>query len=125
VDAISLYRTMEAFEGAALLEVRLVTGKRNQIRIQASLHGHPLVGERQYVDRARASAFDFPRQALHAFRLTIRHPRTGRPLVAEAQMPADLEALLASLRAGTLHGVRAGHSGGSVSRRRPQGLRSR
>jgi 23S rRNA pseudouridine1911/1915/1917 synthase len=99
-EAISVYRTIEAFDRAALLEVRLVTGKRNQIRIQASLHGHPLVGERQYLADVPASPIDFPRQALHAFRLTVRHPRTGRAIRCEGPMPADMDALLASLRVG-------------------------
>jgi 23S rRNA pseudouridine1911/1915/1917 synthase len=103
-EAISTYRTLETFDRTALLEVRLVTGKRNQIRIQASLRGHPLVGERQYLEGAPDAPVDFPRQALHAWRLTVRHPRTGRPIVFEAPFPNDLEALLASLRAG--HGQR-------------------
>ena len=40
---------LEQLRGAALIEVRLVTGKRNQIRIQAGLRGHPLAGEQKYV----------------------------------------------------------------------------
>ena len=48
-EAISDYRVIETFRGASLLEVCLRTGKRNQIRIQARLRGHTLVGERRYV----------------------------------------------------------------------------
>src|SRR5581483_4902701 len=48
-DAISEYRVIETFDAASLVEVRLVTGKRNQIRLQARLRGHTLVGERRYV----------------------------------------------------------------------------
>ena len=48
-DAISEYRVLERFPGASLLEVRLRTGKRNQIRLQARLRGHTLVGEQRYV----------------------------------------------------------------------------
>jgi 23S rRNA pseudouridine1911/1915/1917 synthase len=109
-EAISTYRTLETFEQTALLEVRLVTGKRNQIRIQASLRGHPLVGERQYLEGAPETPVEFSRQALHAWRLTVRHPRTGRPVVFEAPLPDDLEALLRSLRAGDVQGRRAGRS---------------
>ena len=47
-EAISHYKVVEAFESASLLEVRLHTGKRNQIRIQARLRGHTLVGEVRY-----------------------------------------------------------------------------
>jgi 23S rRNA pseudouridine1911/1915/1917 synthase len=48
-DAIARYRVVEQFAGAASIEVSLVTGKRNQIRIQAALRGHPIVGEKVYV----------------------------------------------------------------------------
>ena len=48
VEAISDYRVLETFGDASLVEVRLHTGKRNQIRIQAAVRGHALVGERQY-----------------------------------------------------------------------------
>ena len=48
-DAICDYRVLETFERASLIEVRLQTGKRNQIRLQARLRGHTLVGERRYV----------------------------------------------------------------------------
>ena len=98
-EAISHYRTVERFEGTSLVEVRLETGKRNQIRLQARLRGHTLVGERRYIygpDSLRAVQFE--RQALHARRLGFIHPATGKPLVVEAPLPADMEDLLARLR---------------------------
>jgi 23S rRNA pseudouridine1911/1915/1917 synthase len=98
-EAVSEYRVIESFERASLIEVRLVTGKRNQIRLQARLRGHTLVGETRYVfgpDALRPIAF--PRQALHAFRLAFVHPSTGRPMTFEAPMPADLEELASRLR---------------------------
>ena len=100
-EAISEYRTLEAFADAALLEVRLHTGRRNQIRLQARLRGHTLIGERRYVygpETLRDIAFE--RQALHAYRLAFRHPLDDRALVFEAPVPADLQALLARLRRG-------------------------
>lgn len=98
-EAISRYQVIEAFDGASLVEVRLVTGKRNQIRIQARLRGHTLVGEQRYVygpDSLRPIAF--PRQALHAYRLAFAHPVDGRPMRFEAPIPADMAELLARLR---------------------------
>ena len=98
-DAISDYRVVEAFETTSLVEVRLQTGKRNQIRLQARLRGHTLVGEQRYVygpDELRPIAFG--RQALHAHRLTFRHPADGRTVQFESPLPADLQALLARLR---------------------------
>ena len=103
VEAISAYRVVEAFGTAAsLLEVRLETGKQNQIRVQAQLHGHPLVGERRYVGADEADdtrrRVPFSRQALHAYRLAFRHPADGRALRFEAPVPADLAELLEELR---------------------------
>ena len=102
MEATSDYRVLETFRDASLIEVQLVTGKRNQIRIQARLHGHPLVGERRYVaglEPHRPVAFG--RQALHAYRLGFRHPVDGRALQFEAPLPADLAELLARVRGGT------------------------
>ncbi len=99
-EAICHYRVIEAMAGASLIEVHLVTGKRNQIRIQARLRGHTLVGEVRYTygpDELRPIAF--PRQALHAHRLTFRHPADDREMAFEAPFPEDMTALLARLRA--------------------------
>jgi 23S rRNA pseudouridine1911/1915/1917 synthase len=98
-EAISEYRVIETFDETALVEVRLQTGKRNQIRIQARLRGHTLVGERRYIfgpDLLRPIRFG--RQALHAYRLAFRHPTDGRPLRFEAPLPADFVELIARLR---------------------------
>ena len=92
-------RVVESFRDASLIEVRLRTGRRNQIRIQARLRGHTLVGEERYVygpDTLRT--IPFGRQALHAYRLRCRHPTDGRTLTFEAPPPRDFEDLLARLR---------------------------
>jgi 23S rRNA pseudouridine1911/1915/1917 synthase len=105
VAALSTFRVLEAFERAAWIEVRLTTGKRNQIRIQAALRGHPLIGEVRYVyEPAPAPAIAFGRQALHAARLAFHHPVDGRPLQFESPMPEDMTALLAALRRGARGG---------------------
>ncbi len=98
-EAISEYRVLESFRDTSLIEVSLRTGRRNQIRIQARLRGHTLVGEKRYVfgpDALRTVAF--PRQALHAHRLAFDHPDDGRPLEFEAPLPPDLAGLLDLLR---------------------------
>ena len=101
VEAISEYRVVEAFSSTSLVEVRLRTGRRNQIRLQARLRGHTLVGETRYVHGpASLRSIQFERQALHAFRLALRHP-DGRLLDLEAPLPADFLALLTRLRKGS------------------------
>jgi 23S rRNA pseudouridine1911/1915/1917 synthase len=99
MDAVSHYTVLERFRLSSLVEVRLETGKRNQIRIQARLRGHTLVGERRYVygpDELRPIQFE--RQALHAHRLVFEHPATGEVLRFETPIPADMNDLLTRLR---------------------------
>jgi len=95
---VSDYRVIEKLSDASLIEVRLVTGKRNQIRMQACLHGHALVGERRYVGPTDLRPIVFPRQALHAYRLSFRHPITGETMRFEAPLPDDLLQLIQRLR---------------------------
>ncbi len=100
VDALSDYRVVEAFESTSLLEVRLTTGRQGQIRVQAQLRGHPLVGDRRYGGRGPASRnpIAFERQALHAFRLVFAHPVDRRLIEVTTPPPADFTALLDRLR---------------------------
>jgi 23S rRNA pseudouridine1911/1915/1917 synthase len=98
VEATCDYRVVELFEHASLLEVSLRTGRRNQIRIQASLRGHPLVGEERYVEGTPARTIPFKRQALHASRVAFDHPVDGRRIELEAPFPSDFQDLLARLR---------------------------
>lgn len=100
IESISDYRVLEAFEHASLLEVRLRTGRRNQIRVQAQVRGHSLVGENRYVADAKGGgvAISFGRQALHAVRLSFKHPVDGRTLDFEGPPPADFVDLISRLR---------------------------
>jgi 23S rRNA pseudouridine1911/1915/1917 synthase len=98
-EAVAEYRVVETFKDASLIEVRLRTGRRNQIRLQSRLRGHTLVGEQRYVygpDTLRS--IDFARQALHAYRLAFEHPQDGRAMTFEAPLPPDLVDLLTRLR---------------------------
>ena len=98
-EAVCDYRVVEEFGDASLIEVRLRTGKRNQIRVQARLRGHTLIGERRYVYGPPAlRPVEFPRQALHASRLAFRHPVDRRALRFEAPLPDDFRGLLDRLR---------------------------
>lgn len=98
-EAIADYALIESFGDASLIEVRLTTGKRNQIRLQARLRGHTLVGEQRYVYGPDAlRTIPFWRQALHAHRLAFLHPDDESPLTFEAPLPGDMTELIERLR---------------------------
>ncbi len=103
-EARTHYSVLERFEQATLLECRLETGRTHQIRVHMASIGHPLVGDPTYGKRGNARAGSlsllaaFPRQALHAFRLALIHPRTHEEIAWEAPLPEDFEHLLQGLR---------------------------
>ena len=99
--ALTRYRVLKRYAGATLLHCSLATGRTHQIRVHMHSIGHPLVGDPVYRDRRRARADarldGFPRQALHAARLSFVHPRSGAAVAFEAPVPDDLRALLGGL----------------------------
>lgn len=99
--AVTRYETSECFGDLAVVHAHPETGRTHQIRVHLASLGHPLLGDRVYgrkrtVDDALLR--DFPRQALHAARLELEHPRSRERIVFEAPLPADLRALLEHLR---------------------------
>lgn len=98
--ALTRYVVRERFGCASLVECRLETGRTHQIRVHMASIGHPLVGDATYGLKRSGDARldDFPRQALHAFRLALRHPGTQSDLSWESPLPSDMVALLAGLR---------------------------
>ena len=103
--AITVYRVLESFEGAALVEVDLLTGRTHQIRVHLCEAGHPLLGDALYGAGRKAKGKVAEqaqevvgRQALHAWKLSFPHPRTGKALHVEAPVPKDFTAALKVLR---------------------------
>jgi len=98
------YEVAEDFGRAALLRLRLHTGRTHQIRVHLASIGCPVAGDRDYGSAARdraalpAGAPRPARQMLHAWRLELPHPATGETLAFEAPPPADFAELLAALR---------------------------
>jgi 23S rRNA pseudouridine1911/1915/1917 synthase len=82
--------------GASLLRVTLVTGLQNQIRVQFSAIGHPVVGDRKY-HAAESSERRIARVALHAAHLQFIHPRSGETVSVDCEPPADFRSLLQAL----------------------------
>ncbi|MCZ2389638.1 MAG: RluA family pseudouridine synthase [Acidobacteria bacterium] len=84
--AASRFRVLTTFDGHSLLEAEPITGRTNQLRIHLESIGCPILG-----DHARGGG-NSDRLYLHAFRLTIPHPRTGEAASFEAPIPAEFQA---------------------------------
>jgi 23S rRNA pseudouridine1911/1915/1917 synthase len=107
-DAATFYEVQERYAGYAALHVHPHTGRTHQIRVHLAHIGCPVLCDRIYGGRAQLTLGDLQRsddatvildrQALHAWRLRLRHPRSGADLQIEAPLPADLLAAQAALR---------------------------
>ncbi|HVO11568.1 MAG TPA: RluA family pseudouridine synthase [Vicinamibacteria bacterium] len=106
-QALTSWAVEEAFDGAALLRVRIHTGRTHQIRVHLASLGHPVVGDAVYGGTrtpssrrvaTREALQAFPRPALHAAHLAFTHPATGERLAFTATLPADMASLLDRLR---------------------------
>ncbi len=106
-QARSSYELAEALDGAALLRVRLHTGRTHQIRVHLASIGHPVAGDATYGGTrtppsrrpaSREALSQLARPALHAARLAFDHPVTGARLRLESPLPTELTRLLEVLR---------------------------
>ncbi len=89
------YEVVERRGGHTLLRCDLDTGRTHQIRVHLSALGHPVAGDADYGGRTPGGP---ARPMLHAWRLRLRHPRTGDEMTFEAAPPADFEAFWESLQ---------------------------
>jgi 23S rRNA pseudouridine1911/1915/1917 synthase len=107
--AVTHYRLRERFRAHSLLQCQLETGRTHQIRVHLTHVGHPLVGDPVYGGGLKlpkgagpelvTALRGFRRQALHAEKLSFIHPASGEPVSFTAPRPADLQTLIAALRA--------------------------
>jgi RluA family pseudouridine synthase len=96
-NAFLNYKMKESFPkfNLSLLEIELLTGKTHQIRVQSAYHDHPVAGDRVYgnftLNKELRQALDLRRLFLHAWRLILPHPTSGKLLTIESPLPEDLE----------------------------------
>lgn len=107
--ALTHYKVLKRYTYVTLIECKLETGRTHQIRVHMQHIGHPLFNDNEYGgDRIlKGTTFSkyrqfvqncfelLPRQALHARRLELTHPRTGERLNFESDLPEDMQAVLA------------------------------
>jgi 23S rRNA pseudouridine1911/1915/1917 synthase len=94
------YRVRERFPAWTLLELDLVTGRTHQIRVHLAALGHSVAGDAVYgTGTAHRGPDGLQRLFLHAWRLELVSPTSGRLIRAEAPLPASLELVLENLRA--------------------------
>ncbi len=84
------YRVLRQTKDFALLEVDLLTGRKNQIRVHLAGIGHPIVGDKKYGRRGEPHAG----LALHARAISFKHPFSGQQLVFSAEVPAYFSKLV-------------------------------
>jgi 23S rRNA pseudouridine1911/1915/1917 synthase len=96
--AITHFRVVAHLEDATLVQVRLETGRRNQIRVHFAEAGHPVLGDERYEpELASHPRWPHKRLALHARLLGFTHPITGRLLRFESQLPSELAEFFKSM----------------------------
>jgi RluA family pseudouridine synthase len=91
-----LYSIERPLRDATLVRVTLITGLQNQIRVQFSAIGHPVIGDRKY-HPPESSERLIARVALHAVHLEFVHPRSRESIPIDCEPPRDFQHLIAGL----------------------------
>ncbi|WP_229217268.1 RluA family pseudouridine synthase [Massilia forsythiae] len=113
MESHTVFNLVRRWNGFALLEAELKTGRTHQIRVHLSASGFPILGDEKYGDfalnkqlqKANETRGALRRMFLHAYRITFRHPDSGQPMTLTAPLPPECERFLVSL------GEPAGRSG--------------
>ncbi len=90
--AQTAYKVLKETKEFSLLEIGLLTGRKNQIRVHLAEKGHPVVGDRKYGKSNDA----YKRLALHSKSISFKHPLSGRRLTFESEVPGYLKSLMGS-----------------------------
>lgn len=94
--AVTHYQVVARYAGYTHLRLKLETGRTHQIRVHLAWQNHPIVGDMVY---GRGKELGLTSQCLHARSLTFRHPRTGKPVTVECELPEYFHTVLKKLGA--------------------------
>jgi 23S rRNA pseudouridine1911/1915/1917 synthase len=95
--SITHYKVVEEFNGSSLVECKLETGRTHQIRVHLGHLGHVIYGDTLYGYGEEEEDL-IKRQALHAYGLNFKSPRTGEELALRAELPDDMKELISKLK---------------------------
>ena len=96
-EAVTHWQVLERLGNYTLMEFRLLTGRTHQIRVHSAYMGHPMVGDPVY-GSGRSVGVNLTGQALHAWKLSLEHPGSGKLIEAIAPLPENFTKLLNVLR---------------------------
>lgn len=88
-DAETVYKVLKRFRYSTLLQVKILTGRTHQIRVHFANLGHPVVGDVLYGNRDADS-----RLALHAWKIEFSHPKSGKKVACESEIPLALKEMI-------------------------------
>ncbi len=97
-ESITEYEVLEEFKDASLLKLNLITGRTHQIRVHLESLGHPIYGDKLYGESNDDHII--LRQALHAYFISFKHPKTLKLMEFEGAMPSDMHEAIDKLRSG-------------------------
>ncbi len=94
--AVTEFKVLKRYEGFTLCEFSLKTGRTHQIRVHSKYMGHPVVGDKSY--GYKKQKFELNGQLLHAYKLILKHPKTGETMEFTAPLPDYFENVLSKLK---------------------------
>jgi RluA family pseudouridine synthase len=89
-EAHTAYKVIKEAANFSLVEIDLLTGRKNQIRVHLAEKGNPVVGDRKY----GKTNDNYKRLALHAKSISFEHPTTGKQMTFETKLPAYFSSLM-------------------------------
>lgn len=95
--AISIFEVIEYLKNASLVKVKILTGRTHQIRVHMAFTGHPLLGDTTYGGRKFGNSEHF----LHSYKLSFKHPITGKEMTFEAELPQRFQQVIEELKEGS------------------------
>lgn len=93
--AHSIFKVKERYKNYTLVDVNLMTGRTHQIRVHMAHIKHPVVGDKMY--GYKRQRFNLEGQLLHAYELSLDHPKTGKRMTFNAPLPDDFQNILKKL----------------------------